>query len=194
MQDKNIDMVFRKEITDTIYDNNKIIYRYILKGESKAVTKNTNQYEIMIGTKLPSFSLKSIDGNVVTSDELLGKPLVINMWFTTCAPCIAEMPELNKIKADALNKEVQFFAVTYENNEKVTQFLEKKTFDFTHLVDAKDYCETFTNQFPINIFVNRNGIITDIKGGMPLIYDSKLKKITDKVNPKNFIKALEEIK
>ena len=194
MQDKSIDMVFQKIITDTIKEGNKIVYKYNLRGESTAVTENINTYEAMIGKPLPQFSLTDLEGGLIDSSNLMGKPLVINLWFTKCPPCIAEMPELNKIRAEVANADVQFIAMTYEGEEKVKGFLEKREFNFQHIVNAKAYCEKFTNQYPINIFVNREGIIHHIEGGMPLIYDRKLRKVTDKVNPFNFKKALEAIK
>lgn len=194
MRDKNLDMVFKAIITDTLTDENKIIYQYIIKGESIGVTENVTSYEQMIGKKLPKFSFKNLNGKQISSNELIGKPIVINMWFTTCSPCVAEMPELNKIKADPKNSEIHFIAVTYETKEKVNHFLEKKEFNFEHISDAKEYCEKFTDQYPINIFVDREGVIKHIEGGMPLIYDRKAKKVTDKVNPSKFLKSLEEIK
>ena len=187
-------MVFRKEIIDTVRDGNKIIYKYLIKGVSSGVNKNVNKYEKMIGKMLPEFSLKNLKGRLIHSSELIGKPTVINMWFTTCPPCIAEIPDLNKIKLANSNSEVQFIAITYESANKVNKFLETKQFNFQHIINAKDYCEKFTNQYPINIFVNKKGVINHIEGGMPMIYDAKEKKITDNVNPSNFIKALEDIK
>ena len=187
-------MIFRKEITDTIVDSSRTIYKYTIKGESVGVTENVKKYEYMIGKTLPNFSLQNLTGELVNSAQLIGKPMVINMWFTACPPCIAEMPELNKIKAENINSNVQFIAMTYEKAEKVTEFLEKKAFNFEHIVGAKEYCAKFTNQYPINIFVDKEGVINHIEGGMPMIYDPIERKITDKVNPSNFLKALGEIK
>ena len=192
LKKKGVDMIFKVEILDTINQENKTIYKYKLKGESVAVTQNANEYESLINKPLPEFSFKDIDGNAIESKNLIGKPLVINMWFTTCAPCIAEMPELNRIKKE--NPDINFIAITFDNNEKVKNFLKKKTFNFIQIANQKAYCDLFTKRFPINIFVNKDGIIKEIEEGMPLIYNRELKEITDKVNPANFEKALELIK
>ena len=53
--------------------------------------------------KFPAFDGKDLDGNTVKSDELFSANAVtvVNFWFTTCNPCVGELPEL-----DTLNKEL----------------------------------------------------------------------------------------
>ena len=53
--------------------------------------------------KFPAFEGKDLDGNTVKSSDLFsGKAVtVVNFWFTTCAPCVGELGDL-----DALNKEL----------------------------------------------------------------------------------------
>lgn len=53
--------------------------------------------------KFPAFKGKDLDGNEVKSDELFSRNAVtvVNLWFTTCNPCVGELAEL-----DALNKEL----------------------------------------------------------------------------------------
>ena len=53
--------------------------------------------------KFPAFEGKDLDGNTVKSDELFSANAVtvVNVWFTTCNPCVGELSEL-----DALNKEL----------------------------------------------------------------------------------------
>ena len=53
--------------------------------------------------KFPTFEGKDLDGNTVKSDELFSANAVtvVNIWVTTCNPCVGELSEL-----DALNKEL----------------------------------------------------------------------------------------
>jgi cytochrome c biogenesis protein CcmG, thiol:disulfide interchange protein DsbE len=48
--------------------------------------------------EFPKFELNTLTNGKFDSDKLKGKPTLINFWFTKCAPCIDEMPVLNKIK------------------------------------------------------------------------------------------------
>jgi thiol-disulfide isomerase/thioredoxin len=125
--------------------------------------------------KLPS--LKSIDNKTITLESLVGKPTLINFWFTTCAPCIEEMPVLNKIRRQ-LKDSVNFVAITYEPTIKTIEFLKKHKFDFIQISNAKEFTDSMNmHAFPVNIFVDKNGIVRKVENGIPYIKneDGKLK-------------------
>jgi peroxiredoxin len=42
----------------------------------------------------PAFTLTNLDGAEVTLAEQQAEVIVLNFWFTSCAPCRAEIPEL----------------------------------------------------------------------------------------------------
>lgn len=49
---------------------------------------------------LHAFTAQTLDGGTFSEKDLTGKDLtVINIWQTTCAPCIEEMPELASLAA-----------------------------------------------------------------------------------------------
>lgn len=48
--------------------------------------------------KFPAFEGKDLDGNPVTSELFKNNAVtVVNFWFSACAPCIAELGELNEL-------------------------------------------------------------------------------------------------
>ena len=49
------------------------------------------------GTDYPAFKVVTLSGDTVTEKELRGKVTLINFWFESCAPCMAEMPALNDL-------------------------------------------------------------------------------------------------
>ncbi len=48
----------------------------------------------------PEFSLRDINGKKVSLSDYKGKVVLINFWATWCAPCIYEIPHLQKIYKD----------------------------------------------------------------------------------------------
>ena len=51
------------------------------------------------GSALPDFTLKDLAGKELQLASLKGKPLLINLWATWCAPCVAELPQLDTLAA-----------------------------------------------------------------------------------------------
>jgi thiol-disulfide isomerase/thioredoxin len=50
-----------------------------------------------IGSQLPEFSVKDLQGGEISSAELRGKVVLIDFWATWCQPCKKEMPGYQKL-------------------------------------------------------------------------------------------------
>ncbi len=77
----------------------------------------------------PTVAFTAPDGKSVTLASFKGKPLLLNMWATWCAPCVAEMPTLDAA-AGTLSPKVQVIAVSQDlqGAAKVTPFFAAKKF------------------------------------------------------------------
>ena len=77
----------------------------------------------------PTVAFTAPDGKSVTLASFKGKPLLLNMWATWCAPCVAEMPTLDAA-AKSMEGKVQVIAVSQDMQgaEKVTPFFAEKKF------------------------------------------------------------------
>lgn len=51
----------------------------------------------VLGDDLPRVSLQALDGGSVSTDDWLGRPLILNFWYSTCEPCRREMPALEAV-------------------------------------------------------------------------------------------------
>ena len=54
-----------------------------------------------VGQPAPEVRLDYLDGGTEAISELRGTPLLLNFWSSTCAPCVAEMPELQALATRA---------------------------------------------------------------------------------------------
>lgn len=149
--------------------NDSLIYFVNLRMDPVALDNNEKPW---IGQNLPEFNLKDINGNPVNSKNLLGKPVVVNLWFTTCGPCIEEMPDLNKLRKEYKDSDVIFIAITFDTKISVLNFLKKRNFDFTIIPGAKSYCDYITQLYPVTFFVDRKGIIRFAEHVLPSSFDT----------------------
>jgi len=65
-----------------------------LKASPKSVSRNE---KLAPGKPVTNFEFKDMNGNLYTLASLKGKVVVLNFWFSTCVPCIEEVPELNML-------------------------------------------------------------------------------------------------
>lgn len=56
-------------------------------------------------------SFTVVDGRVMSARALRDRPLLIMFWASTCAPCIAEMPELSDLYRELQPKGLELIAL-----------------------------------------------------------------------------------
>ena len=110
------------------------------------------------GDSFPPFSEKDMEGNTWTDDSIRGRVMVLNLWYSGCGPCRAEMPELSTWKEQLPN--VMFFSATFHDAETAKRITDKHHFTWTHLVEAKDMMSWIgTEGFPLTIVIDKKGIV-----------------------------------
>ncbi len=110
----------------------------------------------------PPFTLANLSGKQVSLAEYKGKPLLINVWATWCAPCIAELPELQNVQNARKDEGLVVLEINYkEPRDPVAAFMKKNGYTLEVLLDengeiARDY-QMFG--LPTSYFVDRAGVI-----------------------------------
>lgn len=86
----------------------------------------------------PNTPLQTLSGDTISLDQVAdGKPMLVNLWATWCAPCIREMPLLQQ--AQQANPDITFVFVNQgEHTETVGRFLRDLELDLNNvLLDSK---------------------------------------------------------
>lgn len=126
------------------------------------------------GERFPDFSATDIDGRRWTGADVRGKVMVLNLWFTGCGPCRAEMPELSAWKDEM--PDVMFFSSTYEDAERARPVLESRKFDWIALVGDRQFTEFVgSNGYPVTIVVDRDGTVAQVEYGTSPVQRDELK-------------------
>lgn len=84
------------------------------------------------GEALPPITLTDHAGRKLALPSLTGKPLLVNLWATWCAPCVAELPTLDTL-ATSRASDLRVLTVSQDmsGTEKVADFLKAR--GATHL-------------------------------------------------------------
>ena len=118
--------------------------------------------------EMPDVQLATL-GEVDTSLTALydGRPMVVNLWATWCAPCRREMPVLQKAQEEY--PEIQFIFVNQRESEwTVQEFLEEESLQLSNVIlDAQGRLpeQLGTYALPTTLFYDANGDLVNSKLG-----------------------------
>lgn len=81
------------------------------------------------GEAAPDIAFTGPDGKKLTLADFRGKPVLLNLWATWCAPCVKEMPTLDAL-AEAKGDAMQVLTVSqdFEGRAKVDPYFAKAGF------------------------------------------------------------------
>ena len=124
------------------------------------------------GDRVPAFTLPDLDGMPVRfPDRFLGRPLLINVWASWCAPCIEEMPELQRFANSQGATGTQVIGLALDTPEAIKDFLTRVPVDYPILVDtpgpadASVWLGNRKGVLPYSVLVGADGKIVKQKIG-----------------------------
>lgn len=121
------------------------------------------------GDPMPEMALPMLNGQMVNTNEFLGKPILINAWATWCPPCKDEMPLLDSLQQQYKDQGLVVLAVNSADDiEVVEEFLETSDkFSFTVLIDSSGeaLAKLGVQALPTSILIGADGIVKYIHIG-----------------------------
>jgi cytochrome c biogenesis protein CcmG/thiol:disulfide interchange protein DsbE len=123
----------------------------------------------LIGRPAPEWSLTTLDGEALGTDDLAGRPYVVNFWASWCVPaCVDEHPVLAAAHA-TYGEEVAIVGVLYQDDPADAESFLARYGDagYAHVDDASgrlaiDFGVTGP---PETFFVDADGIVRDKQFG-----------------------------
>lgn len=118
------------------------------------------------GDVLPAAMVSDRNGDLVSTGDFVGEPLVINFWFSTCVPCARELVDFAEVDAE-VGDEVRFIGINpFDSVPVMERFAGERgvTYDLFRddLVEFQTALEIAF--FPYTVFVAPDGTIVDQTG------------------------------
>ncbi len=133
-----------------------VAFGYVHLGEETS-------FALEQGTEAPPFSLTSLGGDGVDLASYRGKVVVLNFWATWCAPCVAEMPSLERLHRALGPEGLAVVTVSTDEDERVVrEFVADHGLTLPILLDpggrtaAADYR---TMVYPATFVLDRQGVL-----------------------------------
>lgn len=118
-------------------------------------------FEDLAGKDLPDFKGSTVNKKIFTKADLKNQIVVINFWFEKCPPCLAEMPELNKLLEAYKRKDVRFIGITHDSPASARRFQQHHNYHYEIVSMSKEAISklNINHGFPSNILVGKDGKI-----------------------------------
>ncbi|MEO5857912.1 MAG: redoxin family protein [Pyrinomonadaceae bacterium] len=129
--------------------------------------------KIGVGSKLPDFVLKNMNGSASSARKLLkpGRKTLINIWATWCIPCAKEMPELEKIRAKLAARGIDIIGMNVDTDTgaNIRRYIADKKVTYPNMIGGVPAIESIyaTEELsvPLSILVDDKGTIIDLIPG-----------------------------
>jgi peroxiredoxin len=113
------------------------------------------------GEALPDVGVQTLSGDTVHTSELVGTPLVINVWYAGCIPCKKELPAIAAVHAE-LGETIRFVGIdSLAPTQSEEDFARDKGVQYELLYDSDGEFVSATgiSTQPVTLLVDADGAI-----------------------------------
>jgi peroxiredoxin len=146
------------------------------------------RFDLALGAVIPDFAFTDVDGKARRLAELRGKVVLLDFWSTWCGPCVAEMPNLRRVREDYRARGFEILGLPFEDDlETQRKFLAEHEAPWIHAT-AASVADLMMSRFrvwifPTKILLDREGRIVSVgdPGQLPLKAEDDLRKAIEEV-------------
>jgi thiol-disulfide isomerase/thioredoxin len=120
----------------------------------------------LIGKPIPNVAGTTLNGDRLSLESLRGKVVLLDFWTTWCAPCLAYLPDVEKLSAE-FEGDLVVIGVNADNadqSKQVREILTAKKIHFTQVADPQGTVRKAfrVGGFPSYVLIDRQGIVRDV--------------------------------
>lgn len=112
--------------------------------------------------KAPPFTTTDILGNKISLESLKGQYIIINFWATWCAPCMAELPAIRKIREKYGKDRLSIISVSFDKNfELFSDAIKKNEMDWINIYNDEEFASKYGGKaaLPKIFLIDKTGTI-----------------------------------
>jgi peroxiredoxin len=116
--------------------------------------------------RLPDVDLVAADGSVVRLPDGDDRPMVVNLWYSTCPPCARELADFADVESE-IGDQVRFVGINpYDTAATMERFAADRGVEYELLRDPEF---AFADElrivaYPVTLFVDADGRILERTG------------------------------
>ena len=142
-----------------------LIFIYLISSSSSYAIQELNLKNLVVHKnpkKLEKINFKNINNEIINLNKFENSLIIINFWATWCAPCIEEMPSLNRLQANTAFNNLQIIPINVgrDNIEKSKNFYKKLKIENLEIYFDKDVelaKKFLLRGLPTTVFINKKG-------------------------------------
>lgn len=175
------------EIGDQIIkDSTKFLFSY-KKQNNKNINKIIEDFKPLKNSEIknnfpenlndtakffPFFTASDTAKNILNSNEIKTKLVLVEFWYKSCAPCIANMKELNKLKNSLKDKSIEIIALNIKDSltHELKTKIESWKYSYKYLFSKSNELKKFKIYgYPTTVIyeTNTNRILLNHLGANP---------------------------
>ena len=130
--------------------------------ESQVANLEGRNVGLAVGDIAPDFSGRAIDGQTVSTSDLDGKLIVVNVFASWCGPCRVETPHLVEVYNALDRDEIEFVGLNLqETPEAIQTFKDEFSIEYPLLLnEGGEITEVYRPiGLPTTWFIDQEGIV-----------------------------------
>ena len=142
-----------------------LVFIYLISSSSSYAIQQLNLKNLIVHKdpkKLEKINFININNETIDLKKFENSLVIINFWATWCAPCIEEMPSLNRLQANTAFNNLQIIPINVgrDNIEKSKNFYKKLKIENLEIYFDKDVelaKKFLLRGLPTTVFINKKG-------------------------------------
>lgn len=178
--------IFHTSMGQTCFDGYDALFK---TGNEKLSYQEFHQLELnfvknLAGCNAPDFEVVTIEGEELFLSALKGKVVVLNFWFTTCPPCLKEIPELNKLTNKFNPDEVVFIGLARDTQHQLQTFFNRfGNFEFKIIPESFKIADKYKIvAWPQSFVITKEGTVYKVWAGVEQNPDKMVGEIKNAID------------